>query len=89
MLTDYTQLYRMNTVPVILGLPLLFWDYPISKPFSVTILISNVNLKSSFLSTFYRQGSGDWEVKTDFRDFSGGPVVKTLNFHCRGCRFGP
>ena len=23
------------------------------------------------------------------RDFPGGPVVKTLSFYCRGCRFDP
>ena len=22
-------------------------------------------------------------------DFPGGPVVRTLHFHCRGCRFDP
>ena len=26
---------------------------------------------------------------TNMRDFSGGPVVKTLRFHCRGHRFDP
>lgn len=23
------------------------------------------------------------------REFSGGPVTKTLRFHCQGCRFDP
>ena len=27
--------------------------------------------------------------KLGFGDFPGGPVVKTLCFHCRGCRFSP
>ena len=27
--------------------------------------------------------------KIDFQDFPGSPVVKTLGFHCRGCRFDP
>ena len=43
--------------------------------------------------------SGDGKVsekKTDVRfkhpsfgDFPGGPVVRTLHFHCRGSRFNP
>ena len=28
-------------------------------------------------------------VKKALRDFPGGPVVKTLHFHCRGHRFNP
>ena len=28
-------------------------------------------------------------IQEELRDFPGGPVVKTLTFHCRRCRFGP
>ena len=29
------------------------------------------------------------EAEMQLRDFPGGPVVKTLHFHCRGCGFDP
>ena len=29
------------------------------------------------------------KAEMQLRDFSGGPVVKTLHFHCRGCGFDP
>ena len=36
-----------------------------------------------------------WEFRSKlfssktFREFPGGPVVRTLCFHCRGCGFNP
>ena len=32
---------------------------------------------------------GILQIKPQFRDFPGGPGVKTLPFHCRGCGFDP
>ena len=29
------------------------------------------------------------EAEMQLRNFSGGPVVKTLHFHCSGCGFDP
>ena len=29
------------------------------------------------------------EIQVSCRDFPGCPVVRTLGFHCRGCRFDP
>ena len=31
--------------------------------------------------------TGKYEQERFLRDFPGGPVVKTLSFHCRGHRF--
>ena len=31
----------------------------------------------------------NWRREEEMRDFPGGPVVKTLYFHCRGHCFNP
>ena len=45
--------------------------------------------KSSMLSFFFWQEHPMFLKETCPGDFPGGPVVKTLSFQCKGCRFNP
>ena len=58
-------------------------------PDGVTLLF----LKQTAQMSYKESNRSNWihlkapNSKTFFRDFPGGPVVKTLHFHCRGHGF--
>ena len=47
-------------------------------------------LRTSEYGAFYKvMNMAQFLKKWKYRDFPGGPVVKTPRFHCRGHRFNP
>ena len=46
-------------------------------------------LSTSILQVVMSERKSFWSIKKSFRDFPGGPVVKTWGCHCQGPRFQP
>ena len=43
----------------------------------------------SFPTIFPQPSSNCFLIMKYLREFSGGPMVRTLHLHCQGCRFDP
>ena len=53
------------------------------------ILLKIAMRQNHYYTHFMSEEPRGLEAEGDFGDFPGGPVVKTLCFHCRGCGFNP
>ena len=61
----------------------------IELPYDPAIPLLGIYAEKNENSNSKRYVHPNVHSNTIYRDFPGGPVVKTLCFHCRGCGFNP